>query len=170
MAGMGPLSGRLSDRYGWRRFTVGGLALSAIALLMFSGLKEGTSPAYVMPALILQSTGMGMFYAPNSSSVLSAVELERYGVVSAFLQLVRNSASVISVAVSIAIITATMGSMGYEPSLEAVSEGGDSGVVHSFTVGLRYAYLTLMGLILMAMAVSALKGEKVQQLAPSSRD
>ncbi len=33
MAVIGPLSGRLSDRYGWRRFNVGGLALLATGLV-----------------------------------------------------------------------------------------------------------------------------------------
>ncbi len=160
---LGPLSGRLSDRYGWRPFTVGGLALSSLSLFIFSRLTETSSLTLVIPALILQSCGMGLFYSPNVSSVLSSVERESYGVISAFLNLVRNAGNVTSVAVATAIVTATMGSLGYEPSLEAVKAGAAAGVGHAFTVGLRYTYLTMTGLLLLAMAVSAFRGRPGSQ-------
>jgi len=157
MAVLGPLSGHLSDRYGWRRFTVGGLLLSTAALFLLSRLTENSSLAQVMPALMLQSSGMGIFYSPSSSSILSAVARERYGVILGFLNLIRNAANVTSVAMAAAIVTATMGAMGYEPSLDAVRGGSGPGVSYAFTLGLRYAYLTMMALLLAAMAVSVLQ-------------
>jgi len=157
---LGPLSGLLSDRYGWRWFTVGGLALSVTGLLILSRVSENSSLALVMPALMLHSSGMGLFYSPNSSSILSTVERERYGVASAFLNLIRNTANVTSLAVATAIVTATMASLGHEPSLEAVSGSGGAGVSHAFTSGMRNAYLAMMGLVVVGMLVSALKGEK----------
>ena len=157
MALLGPLSGHLSDRCGWRRFTVGGLVLSTTALFLLSRLTEGSSLAQVMLALMLQSSGMGVFYSPSSSSILSAVGKERYGVIVGFLNLIRNAANVTSVAMAAAIVTATMGAMGYEPSLDAVRGGSGAAVSYAFTLGLRYAYLTMMGLLLVAMAVSVLQ-------------
>ena len=165
MALLGPLSGHFSDRYGWRRFTVGGLVLSASALFLLSRLTVSSSLAQVMPALMLQSSGMGIFYSPNSSSILSAVERETYGVILGFLNLIRNAANVTSVAMAAAIVTATMGAMGYEPSLEAVRGGGGAGVSLAFTLGLRHAYLTMMGLLVVAMALSVLTA----QTEPSPR-
>ena len=156
MAVLGPVSGHLSDRFGWRRFTVGGLMLSTSALLLLSRLTASSSLVYVMPALMLQNAGMGIFYSPNSSSILSSVERERYGVLLGFLNLIRNAANVTSVAMATAIVTATMGAMGYEPSLEAVRSAGGAGVGDAFTLGLRNAYLTMMGMLLVAMAVSVL--------------
>jgi len=162
MALMGPIIGRLSDRYGWRRFTVGGLALSTTGLFIFSRLTENPPLVLVMLALVLQSCGMGMFYSPNTSSILSGVDRERYGVVSSFLNLIRNAANVTSVAVATAIVAATMGAMGYEPSLGAVSDSSGAEVIHAFTVGMRYAYLVMMAVLLVAMGVSALKYEKLK--------
>ena len=98
MAALGPLSGRLSDRYGWRWFTVGGLALSVTGLFIFSRVTVDSSLALVLPALVLHSSGTGVFYSPNASSGFSAVGEEQYGVVSGFLTLVRNAANVTSVA------------------------------------------------------------------------
>ena len=107
-----------------------------------------------------------MFYSPNSSSVLSSVELEKYGIVSSFLNLVRNGANIISLAMATAILTATMGAMGFEPSLDVVRESTEAGVGHAFSVGLRNAFLVMMGLILVGMVVSAVKGERVKELGP----
>lgn len=161
LAVLGPVSGQLSDRFGWRIFTVGGLVFSVLGLLILSQLTEASSLALVMTALILHSCGMGIFYSPNTSSVLTTVARERYGVVVSFLNLIRNAANVSSVALATTIITATMGSQGYEPSLAAVSSDAEVGVRQAFTLGIRNAYLGMMVLLLLAMAVSAFKFEKL---------
>ena len=175
MALVGPLSGRLSDRYGWRPLTVGGLALSAIGVFMLSRVTEGSSLLLVLSALIFTSSGMGIFYSPNTSSVLSTVGREQYGVVSAFLNLVRNSGNIISIALATAIVVATMAAMGYAPSLDAVQGAGPGGVSQAFTSGLRLAYLSMMALILVALAVSAVKpslphrpAEPITEAAPGT--
>ena len=164
MALMGPVSGALSDRYGWRWFTVGGLASSAIGLFLLSRLTEDSSLAVVFPALILTSSGMGTFYSPNTSSVLSVVELESYGIVNSLLNLVRNGANVVSLAMATAIVTATMASLGFEPSLDAVRESTEVGLAHAFSLGLRNAFLVMMALLLIGMAVSAFKAERIAQV------
>ena len=157
MTFLGPISGRLSDRFGWRRFTLGGLILTVTGLLVLSTLTPNSSLFLVMPALILLSCGMGIFYSPNVSAVLSAVEREKYGVVSAFLNLVRNAGNVASIAIATAIVTTTMASAGYQPSLEAVKAGDPGGVGRAFTAGLHNAYLAMAGLIFLAIVLSAFK-------------
>ena len=158
MAILGAVSGTLSDRFGWRWFTVGGMVSSFVGLLILTRLTETSELYEVIPGLILVSGGMGTFYSPNSSSVLSAVGRESYGVVSGFLNLVRNSANVISLAIATTIVTVTMGSLGFEPSLEAVRTEGVEGVRSAFTEGLRYAFYVLMALIVASMTVSFLQG------------
>ena len=157
---LGPLSGRLSDRYGWRVLTVTGLALISVSLLILSRLTAESTLAVVLPGLILQSCGMGLFFSPNASSVLSTVSRESYGVISAFLNLIRNAGNVVSIAVATAIVTATMGSMGYEPSLAAIQIGGGgaAGVGQAFTTGLRYTFIGMSCLMMVAMGISALRG------------
>lgn len=173
MAALGPISGTLSDRFGWRWFTVGGLASSAVGLFLLSRLTVDSTMVAVIPALILTSSGMGIFYSPNSSSVLSAVELEGYGIVVALLNLIRNGANIISLAMATAIITGTMGSMGFEPSFEAVRSAGSFGVANAFSLGLRNGFLTMMSFMLIAMTISAMQAEKpspVRQAAPAGAE
>ena len=168
MAVMGSVSGTLSDRFGWRWFTVGGMACSTAGLLILTRVSETSSLWLVVPALILMNTGMGMFYSPNSSSVLSAVARESYGVVAGFLNLVRNAANVISLAIATTVVTATMGSLGFEPSLEAVRGETVEGVQHAFTVGMRYAFFVLMALVVGSMTISFLQGRPVRPPQPAS--
>ena len=111
---------------------------------------------------------MGIFYSPNFSSELSSVEPERHGTVSGLLNMVRFGGGVISLAMATAIITATMGSLGFEPSLDAVRETTGAGVAHAFTVGLRNAYVVMTVLLLIGVAVSAVKGERITEVKPAA--
>lgn len=156
----GPLSGRLSDKFGWRWFTMGGLTVSAFGLLILSTLQP-TSPFWLaMAGMIMQSTGIGLFNAPNNSSVLSAVEPSKFGVISGFLNLVRNAGNLCSIAIATAIVTATMGTLGYEPSLAGVTPEGSQGLLTAFTSGLRVAYSIMAVVVLAGVVASAFKGQR----------
>ena len=140
MVVLGPPSGRLSDRFGWQAFTVVGLAMSAAgAFVLAFALQERSAVWLVIATMMLQSSGNAIFNSPNSSSIISVVDRSRYGVVSALTQLIRNSANVVSVAVSTTIVVSTMATYGVEPRLEAV----DPSVATAFVAGLRWAYLAM---------------------------
>ena len=151
----GPLAGRLSDRFGWRKFSITGLVLSGLSLVLLSMVDQSTSIGFIVLALVLQGLGMGSFYSPNASAVLSTVDRSKYGIATAFLNMVRNTANVVGIAVATTIVTATMASSGFEPSLDAVSAAGAAeGVAHAFTRGLQVAYLSLAGFIGLAILLS----------------
>ena len=140
MVVLGPLSGRLSDRFGWQAFTIGGLALTAAgAFVLAAALREQSPLWLVIGTMMMQSSGTGLFNSPNSSSIISVVDRSRYGVVSALTQLVRNSANVVSVAVSTTVVVSTMAAYGVAPRLEAVNPE----VATAFVAGLRWAFLML---------------------------
>ena len=165
MVVVGPISGRLSDRFGWRTLSVGGLLLAAGAwLVMANSLSQDTSIGLIIPMLMLQSLGTGMFNTPNSSSILSAVDRSSYGVVSALTQLVRNSANVTSIAVATTVIVATMGSRGVDPSLDAVDAVSPL-VADAFMAGLRLSFWLMAGILLLGVVLSIIRGERVEQRA-----
>ena len=169
MVVVGPISGRLSDRYGWRIFNVGGLLLSVTGLFMLGALNESSSLGLVMAGLIILIGGNGIFGPPNNSSILSGVEPSKYGVVSGFLNLVRNSANVTSTALATAIVTATMASMGYPATLGAVSEADAAGIFGAFTSGLRLAFLIMGGVLFAGIVASMVKGGRPSE-APAQID
>ncbi len=158
MALIAPVAGRMSDRFGWRWFTVGGLALSVTAMLTLSmTLTVGASLALIIPLLMLRFTGHSLFNSPNSSSIFSAVEPSRYGAVSALTQVLRNSGGVTGIAIVTMVIVATMSSMGFEPSLDAVS-AGDGAVAEAFVTGVRRAFMVLSGFFGLGLLFSLFKG------------
>ncbi len=162
VAFVGPISGWLSDRFGWRPFNMGGLALSAIGLVLLGLLRTDSSAWLVLAGLMMQSLGMGVFYGPNNSSIMAAVEKSRYGVVAGFLNLVRNSSNVASIAMGTAVVTAFMAAGGYAPSLSGVNSESDLGLLQAFTNGFSFYLLMMSGLLVLGMVASFFKGAKVQ--------
>ena len=152
----GPLSGPLSDRFGPRRIEFVGLGMLIASLLFLGRLTTETAPWNVAVAMTMQGLGMGIFYTPNTSSVLGVVERERYGVATAFLNMTRNTASVAGVGMVTSIVTFAMASRGFEPSLDAVAAGG-AGVEAAFTMGLRVAFLMLGSFNLVSVLLTILK-------------
>ena len=162
MVVLGPISGRLSDRFGWRVLTVGGLTISTVAWVIMAISLTAFSPKLLIVILMMaQSTGTALFNSPNNSSILSAVDRSQYGVVSALTQLVRNSANVTSIAIATTVVVATMGAKGVEPSLDSVSPE----VADAFVTGLKWAFWMLAGILLVGIILSFLKGERPKQEA-----
>lgn len=160
----GPVSGRLSDRYGWRKLNVGGMVLMATGLFTLSFITQSSPLGLAMAGMIFQSSGMGLFQSPNHSAILSTVEPHKYGVVAGFTQLMRNSANLTSVALSTALVTAMMAFKGYPPSLDTVSDAPGA-----FTSGLRVTFLTMGVVAVFGMVVSFLKGERPAEVqSPAS--
>ena len=60
------------------------------------------------------------------------------------------------VAIATTVVVATMGARGVEPSLDAVSPA----VADAFVAGLRWAFLMMGGLLLVAVAISVIRGER----------
>ncbi len=154
---LGPVSGRLSDRFGWRVLTVSGLGCSAAGTFLFAAnLTESSSVLFIVLMMMLQSCGMALFNSPNNSSVLGAVERNQYGVVSSLTQLVRNSANVTSIAIATTIVVVTMATYGVEPSLDAVSPS----VAGAFVAGLKWAFLVMGAMLAVGMGLVVIRGER----------
>ncbi len=150
----GPVSGRLSDRYGWRIFNVGGMLVAAIGLVILLNLDTKESLIIVLAGMVVQTLGSGTFWPSNNSSILSVVSPTSYGVIASFTNLVRNSGNVVGIAVSTAVVTGTMGSLGHPPTLSVITEASDLSILSAFTTGLRNTFLVCIGLTLMAALAS----------------
>ena len=159
MATMGPISGRLSDSIGTRWLAAAGMALSASAMLVFSRLGVDSAAIHVMLGMALSGAGMGTFSSTNTSAVTIGLGRERYGIVSAFLNVTRTASNVTGIAIATTIVAFTMASLGYEPSLAAVSESGGEGLREAFVAGIHRVYLVAAGLTVAAMVLSVVRGE-----------
>ena len=155
----GPVSGRLSDKIGTRWLTVVGMALAGTGMLLFSTLDENSSTMKVMFSIFLEGTGIGMFSSPNTSAIMTAVDSRKFSVASAFLNLVRTSASLSGIAIFTAIVVFTMSSQGFAPDLSAVTETGGIEIKLVFIAGMKRAFFAAAMVMFAALIVSALRPE-----------
>jgi MFS family permease len=139
-------SGRLSDRFGWRPFITGGLALVASGLFLMSRLNQSMPIGVVMAGLAMQGLGMGTFISPNLSAILGAVEEQKHGVTTALVNLIRTGTNLIGIALATAIVSSVMIQAGYEPRLD-VAVRSSPGVASAFTEGMQLALLVMSGCV-----------------------
>lgn len=165
----GLVAGQLADRIGARRVEFAGLGMLGLSLFFLGRLTVETDAMVVALAMALQGMGMGVFYTPNTASVLSVVEQRKYGVATAFLNMTRNTANVAGVGLTTTIVTMAMAARGFEPSLDAVTSGA-AGVEAAFTQGLRLAFLALGAFILLSIALIAFKPSASEDPEPGDTE
>ena len=144
------VSGRLSDRYGFRIFTFIGIGLMIITNIGFSFFVSDTPLWIVMPILFLNGVAMGLWMAPNMNSTLSTVNRADLGSMSAFLNLVRNVGSVVGQALAIALIAGIMLSRGAEVELSELADAGEK-VTQAFLIGWSLTFRVLAAITAIAL-------------------
>jgi MFS family permease len=165
-----PLSGRLSDRLGWKKFTIAGLCLSATGLLLLSTLQPGSGLVLLILGWVIQSSGHAVFTAPNNSSVLSVVGKEHYGVTAGFLNMVRNAGNVTGTGIATAIVAGVMVSRGLPASLRDVPESSLGAVALAFGHGMKIAYVAPAVVVCVGAVMYALLRTRGAQAAPRPAD
>jgi MFS family permease len=86
----GPISGWLSDRFGFHLLTVTGLLVLSLGYFGLTQLSVSTSSWEFALIYLPIGIGMGLFQSPNNSSVLGSASSERLGVVSSLLAITRT--------------------------------------------------------------------------------
>ena len=100
----GPVSGRLSDRFGARGFASAGMALfgaSFVGLLLLP--IDFSYPAFAL-LVLLNGIGQGMFSAPNTASMMSAVPAADRGAASGMRATFQNAGFSLSIGVFFSLL------------------------------------------------------------------
>ena len=155
----GPLSGRLSDKFGHLPFTTSGLALTSLALFLFSTVTIATQISTVFVYMMMIGAGMGLFVSPNMSSIMSSVPEMRRGIASAFRSTFFQVGFVMSLNVAILVMTFVIP---YRTITDVISAINPVAITESdrllFLEGLRTSYFWLAFVNLAAIAPSVLRG------------
>jgi MFS family permease len=102
----GPVSGRLSDRFGARPFATGGLLVAACC---FAGLMllPIDFPYWAFALLIFgNGVGSGLFAAPNTAAIMSSVPAQHRGAASGMRSTFQNSGMSLSVGIFFSLMIA----------------------------------------------------------------
>jgi MFS family permease len=95
----GPLSGYLSDRFGARLFSTGGLILVTASFVGLLALPVNFAYPDFAALLLLSGIGQGMFSAPNTSAIMGSVPPAQRGVASGMRSTFQNSGTSLSIGV-----------------------------------------------------------------------
>jgi MFS family permease len=100
----GPISGRLSDRFGARGFATGGMLLfgaSFVGLILIP--VDFSYPVFAL-LVLLNGIGQGMFSAPNTASIMSAVPAAQRGAASGMRSTFQNAGMSLSIGVFFSLL------------------------------------------------------------------
>lgn len=155
----GPLSGRLSDKFGHLPFTTTGLTIASAALYLFSTVRITTPISFVNVYMMLVGVGMGLFVSPNISSIMSSVPEKRRGIASAFRATFFQVGYVISLNAAVLIMTLVIP---YQMITQIISAINPLAITASdkilFIRGLSSAYFWLAIVNLAAIPPSVFRG------------
>jgi MFS family permease len=100
----GPVSGYLSDRFGARPFSTGGMILAAASFALLQVLPVDFVYWQFAGILLLNGIGMGLFASPNRAAIMNSLPPERRGVGAGMSATFQNSAMVLSIGVFFTLI------------------------------------------------------------------
>ena len=93
-------AGWLSDRFGFRILTTGGLLLVSVGFSLFQWFELATQPWFIALSLGLIGFGTGLFGTPNASAVMGSIPPRQRATASGIVSTTRNLGMAIGIAVA----------------------------------------------------------------------
>jgi MFS family permease len=100
----GPVSGWLSDRFGARPFSTGGMVVAAASFLLLQHLPVDFAYWEFAVILLINGIGMGLFASPNRAGIMNSLPPEQRGVGAGMSATFQNSAMVLSIGIFFTLI------------------------------------------------------------------
>lgn len=155
---VGPLSGYLSDRYGARGFSTGGLILSAIAFMWFFVLRADVPYIVFVLPMILAGIGGGMFVAPNVSSIMNASPVGRRGTASGMSATMVMTGFLLSLGIAFAIMADSMPLSTLQAIFAGLPVASNAVNVDLFMDAMHKIFLVMAIISLIAAIPSSMRG------------
>jgi MFS family permease len=159
-ATVGPVSGGLSDRYGPRGLTTVGMGSLGGTLLWLSQISATTSYWEIATMLALIGVGLGLFTAPNMTSIMRSAPAERRGVAAAVRSTINNAGDVISISLVAVVLVTELPYQTASAMLAGTLATISNADQVSFLNGIRKALLVSAVLSLIGMIPSAMGGSE----------
>ncbi len=114
-----PASGFLSDRFGARWFSTGGMVLTAATFVLLEALPIDFNYWAFAAVLLLSGIGMGLFTSPNRAEIMNSLPADARGAGAGMNATFQNAAMVLSIGVFFSLMIA-----GLSQHLPSVLEQG----------------------------------------------
>lgn len=158
---IGPVGGILSDRFGFRKISLYGLALIEVALILFSRLTTSTTLPEIALVETISGVGLALFWPSNTSAIMSSTPPAKYGVGSGIMNTFRNTGMILSFALSLTATTAVIPPrIVYSLFIGNLSGKLSSAIASSYLSGESFAFEISAGLIVVAFLFAYMAGGK----------
>ncbi len=106
---IGPVAGRLSDKYGSRFLSTSGMLINVLGFLLLLTLPANFSFIPFALIIFLIGIGQGMFAAPNTTSIMNSVPPEQRGATSGMRATLMNISFMFSLVIFFGLLTTGLG-------------------------------------------------------------
>ena len=161
---LGPIMGRLSDKYGSREIATIGIFFLAVAVLIYLTIGTNTTLYIVLLASAVSGLGTSMFFPANNSAVMANARAGSFGSISGLLRTVQNIGLVGSYVLSISIAAASIPrQLAFEVFIGTTSLSG--GVSQAFISGIDHAFYASIAILALAGILSFIRGKETRNSA-----
>jgi len=158
---VGPVSGRLSDRFTTRPFTTAGLVVISLDLILSSTMGISTPYTTVALYLMIGGAGLGLFASPNMSSIMGSVPERRRGVASAVRATFFNVGYTLSLNLVILVMTFSLPFARITQIISSVNPAALTVAERTaFTDAINHVYLLMAVINTVAIVPSLLRGPR----------
>ena len=151
---IGPICGRLADRFGAVWPATMGLGVEILALGVYSQLTTTTPLAVVTLAAVLNGLGAGAFMPANNSAVMKVAPGRDFGIASGMTRTFANVGMVFSFSVAV-LVAARSVSRGLAFAIFVGTTSLPRRLGPAFTTGLHAAFFSSIGFMALAALLSA---------------
>ncbi len=153
---VGPLSGKMSDKYGPRNLTILGLALTAAAILGLAFIDQATPFWFIAVLMIMMGVGGGMYSSPNTSSIMNTVPPDRRGTAAGTRMMLMNTGQMFSLALAFPLVLSGIPQADMM-NLFLYGGGISTQALAVFQSGLHEAFLLFFVFAMVALSVAMLR-------------
>ncbi len=159
---IGPICGRLADRFGAVWPATIGLGVEVLALGVYSQLTSTTPLAVVTVAAVLTGLGAGAFMPANNSAVMKVAPGRDFGIASGLLRTFANIGMVFSFSVAVLVAARSISrQLAFAIFVGTTSLPRQLG--SAFTTGLHAAFFSSIGFMALAALLSATRALGAQK-------
>jgi len=164
---LGPVMGRLSDKYGSREIATLGVFFLGAAIVIYLTMSA-TSPLYiVLFASAVSGLGTSMFFPANNSAVMANARTGSYGSISGLLRTVQNIGLVGSYVLAISVAASSIPrQVAFEVFIGTTNLSG--GVSQAFVFGIDHAFYASLAILAFAGVLSSIRGKESRKQSLTS--
>jgi len=157
---LSPVSGLVSDRYGFRYQVTAGIALVTLGLFSLSTIGPATSTGLIMARLAVVGIGTSVFMSPNSATIMGSVPRTMLGTASASVATSRNVGNAVGLAMASAILVGVASASAGLPGVRT-----DALPPEALLDGIRVAFIVAGSMSALAIAASSFRGRQPRKEA-----